>query len=324
MGKRPPTPPPQRDLLAGLVVASHGRQLDVESTDGARRSCRLHGRRLQAVCGDEVLWAHATTGDPQGTVYEVLPRRTLLERLDATGRTEPVVANLTQLVAVVAPQPAPDWYVVDRYLAGAAWAGLQALVAFNKDELAATPEASAELEAYVAIGYRIVRCSTRGVPGVESLAHELAGTTSVLVGQSGTGKSSLLNALVPEARAVTQEISAATEEGRHTTTTAALHRLASGGRLIDSPGVRDYAPALPAVRDVATGFREIHAIGAGCRFQDCRHETEPACAVREAVNGGTIRARRYESYRRLAELARHFATKYPERAPPRTPPGLRR
>jgi ribosome biogenesis GTPase len=306
-------------LQDGRIVASHGRQVTVEDALGERHACRLHGRRLEAVCGDAVRWGYALAGDAQGIVYEILPRRTLLERLDGTGRTEPVVANLTQLVAVVAPQPGPDWFVVDRYLAGAEWAGLDALVTINKAELPGAGSLDAELANYASLGYGAVRCSTKGPPGVAALAERLAGASSVLVGQSGTGKSSLLNALVPEARAVTQEISAATEEGRHTTTTSALHRLAGGGALVDSPGVRDYAPALPAVRDVGTGFREIHAAAAGCRFQDCLHDSEPGCAVRAAVAAGTIRGRRFESYRRLVEIAKTFAARYPERPPPRGP-----
>lgn len=305
---------PATPRLDGRIVASHGGRVSVEDVDGTRHPCRLHGRRLLAVCGDRVRWERVAGGD--GIVYEVLPRRTLLERLDGAGRRETVVANLTQLVAVAAPQPAPDWFVIDRYLAGAAWAGIAAVVALNKAELEHRADLDDELANYAAIGYPTVRCSTRAAPGVDALAARLGGAESVLVGQSGTGKSSLLNALVPEARAVTQEISAATEEGRHTTTTAALHRLASGGTLIDSPGVRDYAPALPvAARDVGTGFREIHAAAAGCRFQDCMHDSEPGCAVRTAVAAGAIRARRFESYRRLLELARTFAARYPGRGP---------
>ena len=300
-------------LSAGRVVASHGRQLTVEDPDGRRVPCRLHGRKLAAVCGDEARWGYAHAGEPYGTVYELLPRRNTLERLTAAGRAEPVVANLTQLVAVVAPRPAPDWFVVDRYLAAAAWCGAGALIACNKAELGVADADAAELDGYAALGIPIVRTSTRGAPGIEALATRLRGAVSVLVGQSGTGKSSLLNALAPEARAVTQEISAATEEGRHTTTHAVLHRLASGGDLIDSPGVRDYAPPLPAPRHVGSGFVEIERAAAGCRFQDCLHDAEPACAVHAAVSAGAVRARRYESYRRLLALAREHDARHPGR-----------
>jgi ribosome biogenesis GTPase / thiamine phosphate phosphatase len=304
-------------LASGRVVASHGRQLVVEDAAGGRIPCRLHGRRLAAVCGDEARWGYAHAGESYGTVYELLPRRNTLERLTQNGRAEPVVANLTQLVAVVAPLPAPDWFVVDRYLAGAAWCGIAALIAFNKAELDAPEAARAELDGYAALGVPIVRCSARAAPGIEALAACLRDAASVFVGQSGTGKSSLLNALAPEARAVTQEISAASEEGRHTTTYAVLHRLASGGDLIDSPGVRDYAPPVPAARHVASGFVEILRAAAGCRFQDCLHAQEPGCAVRTALDAGLIRPRRYESFRRLLALAREMGERFPDRRPGR-------
>ena len=308
-------------LAAGRVVASHGRQLEVEDGAGRRIPCRLHGRRLNAVCGDEARWGYAHAGEAYGTVYEILPRRNTLERLTQGGRAEPVVANLTQLVAVVAALPAPDWFVVDRYLAGAAWCGITAIIACNKAELGLPADAVAELAGYAVLGVASAYCSARAAPGIGALAARLEGAVSVLVGQSGTGKSSLLNVLAPEALAVTQEISRATDEGRHTTTHAVLHRLASGGDLIDSPGVRDYAPPLPAVRAIASGFVELQAAAGGCRFQDCLHDAEPGCAVRAGVAAGTIRRRRFDSYRHLVTLAREFEARFPERrgARPRSP-----
>jgi ribosome biogenesis GTPase len=307
------------ELDAGRVVASHGRQLVVETESGERVPCRLQGRKLSAVCGDAVRFGLPPQGETCGTVHAILPRQHVLERVSSSGRAEAVVANLTQLIAVVAPLPEPDWFVVDHYLAAAAWAGVTALIAFNKAELEAPATAAAELAAFLSIGYPIVNCSTRAAPGIGTLAARLVGATSVLVGQSGTGKSSLLNALVPEARAVTQEISAATEQGRHTTSHAVLHRLASGGDLIDSPGVRGYAPPLPEARSIASGFAEIAAAASGCRFSDCLHDAEPGCAVREAVAAGRVGARRYESFRRLVGLTLEFAVRYPERRPRRGP-----
>ena len=312
---RPPRDAPS-ELFTGRVVASHGRELKVAGPDGRPVACRLHGRKIEAVCGDEVRWGPQSGGDAIAIVYEVLPRRRTLQRMTSLGRGEPVVANLTQLVAVAGATPAPDWFVVDRYLAGAAWAAIGAMVCFNKCELGVSEDAAAELDGYAALGYPVVRCSTRAEPGIGALVEHLAGATSVLVGQSGTGKSSLLNALAPEARAITQEISAATEEGRHTTTHAALHELAGGGALIDSPGVRDYAPPLPLVRDVGSGFIEIATTAAACRFQDCLHDAEPHCAVRAAVESGAIRRRRFDSYRRLLTLGREFDARFPERRRP--------
>jgi ribosome biogenesis GTPase / thiamine phosphate phosphatase len=309
MSGRPP-------LSEGLVVAGHGRQLAVEDDARTRHTCRLHGRGLNVVCGDRVGFAYATPGDSQATVYELRPRRSLLERLTALGRREPVVANLSQIVVVIAVQPRPDWSVVDRYLAGAEWAGLRAAIALNKCDLrtASLDELGAELAGFAALGYPVLDASTRGPPGLAALAGTLRGEASVLVGQSGTGKSSLLNALVPAARAVTQEISAATAAGRHTTTTSALHHLDGGGELIDSPGVRDYAPPLPALSDVGQGFREIAALAPNCRFKDCRHVAEPGCAVRSALASRAEMARRYESYRRLLELTERFAVQQSSRS----------
>ena len=126
---------------------------------------------------------------------------------------------------------------------------------------------------------------------------------SVLVGQSGVGKSSLINLLVPGVEAEVREISRATEEGRHTTTASALYRLPGGGDLIDSPGVRDFSPPLPPPRDVASGFRELTAAAVDCRFPDCRHAGEPGCAVDPLVAAGRISARRLSSYRHLLRLA---------------------
>ena len=311
---RPAAPPAARREL-GRIVASYGRTVLVEDAAGERLPCRLHGRKLSAVCGDTVSWAREPAHEAEGIVYEVTARRSLLMRLAGSGRSEPVVANLTQLVAVVAVLPAPDWAIVDRYMAGAAWCGIRAVVACNKAELGVPPAMGVELDVYAAIGYPLVRCSTRVPDGLASLSAALTGASSVLVGQSGTGKSSLLNALVPEARAVTQEISAATEQGRHTTTSSVLHRLAGGGDLIDSPGVRDYAPPLPAPRSVASGFVEIAALATGCRFADCVHLEEPGCAVRLGVAAGRIWPRRFDSYRGLLALAREFAARPPARAP---------
>jgi ribosome biogenesis GTPase len=300
-------------LQSGRLVANYGRQVIIEDTSGARVACRLHGRRLSAVCGDHVLWGYARAGDSTGIVYSLEPRRRVLARLSMLGSSEPIVANLSQLVVVAAAVPAPDWFVVDRYLAGAAWSGLKAVVVFNKCELGLTPMAETELLSYQSMGYRIARTSTRTAPGHAALAASLADEISVLVGQSGTGKSSLLNALIPEAQAITQEISAATEEGRHTTTHAILHHLNSGGELIDSPGVRDYSPPVPELRHVASGFVDLLAYATDCKFQDCLHTHEPGCAVRAAVDDGRLRARRYDSFRHLLTLAREMHERFPVR-----------
>jgi len=300
-------PPRGVRVVAGRVVASHGRDATVVDDAGRRVHCRLQGRRLAVVCGDRVHWSPATTEGGAGIVVEVLPRRNLLARIDARGVPEPVAANLTQIVAVLAPVPTPDFGLCDRYLAAAGWNGLSACVVANKCDL---PDGDGRLEAvladYARIGYAVVRASKRLAGGVSGLRERLAGGTSVLVGQSGVGKSSLTNALVPGVEATVAEVTRASESGRHTTTTSALYELPSGGELIDSPGVRDFAPPLPPPREVAGGFREIAARAADCRFRDCLHRSEPGCAV---AGAGSIAPRRLESYLRLLALAEEMAAR---------------
>ncbi|MGQ0430180.1 MAG: ribosome small subunit-dependent GTPase A [Gammaproteobacteria bacterium] len=307
---RPAAPPPA--ARAGRVVASHGRDALVEDESGDRVRCRLQGRRLAVVCGDRVRWLPARTEGGGGIVTEVLARDTELVRVNLRGGREPVAANLSQLVAVVAPSPAPDFGLCDRYLAAAEWAGLKACVVASKSDLTDPGGRIAEaFAAYERLGYAAVRASKHATDGVSALAARLAGERSVLVGQSGVGKSSLTNLLVPGVEAAVDEVSRATESGRHTTTTASLYRLPTGGELIDSPGVRDFAPPLPAPRAVASGFREISAAAADCRFRDCRHRREPGCAVAAAVERGAISAQRLASYRQLLGLSEDLARRVP-------------
>lgn len=292
------------DTRSGRIVAAHGRRVLVGDDTGVH-SCRLFGRRLSAVCGDRVRWVGAAAEGASGLVVAVEPRRSELARISQSGAPEVVVANLDQLVAVLAPVPAPDFTLCDRYLAAAEWAGLSAAIALNKSDLPGSADAAigAELQTYRQLGYPVVLTSKRLDDSVAGLRGLLRGRISVLVGQSGVGKSSLINLLVPGVEAEVREISRATEEGRHTTTASALYRLPDGGDLIDSPGVRDFAPPLPAPRDVASGFRELAAAGRDCRFPDCRHLGEPGCAVEPLAAAGAVSRRRLAAYRQLHKLA---------------------
>jgi len=229
---------------------------------------------------------------------EVLPRKTLLARANLRGESEPVVANITQLVVVVAPLPQPDFFIVDRYLCAATAAGIRGAVAINKSDLEESQVAREEIDALTAAGYSQVTCSATAGHGLSELRSLLAGAVSVLVGQSGVGKSSLVNALLPKEQIETGGLMRE-EEGRHTTTASRSYPLDSGGTLMDSPGVRDFAPAIEQLDAETLGFPEIDRRARNCKFQDCRHMQEPACAVIAAVEAGDFLARRYESYRRL-------------------------
>jgi len=282
------------------VIAAFGRHLLLREASGRTVKARPFGRDVGAVCGDEV----RCRNDPRhGEVHvlEVLPRRTALYRSNARGRVEPVLANITRLLIVIAPVPPPDPFVTDRYLAAAESAGIAATAVLNKAELGIDAALQAQLDVYAAVGYECMTVSAATGEGVDAVLAACAGEVAALVGQSGVGKSSLVGRLIPE---VEVEIGGLVreEEGRHTTTVSRLYELAGGGRLIDSPGVRDFAPAVDRLDPRHLGFVEVARLAPGCRFLDCRHMREPGCAVRQGVESGSMDPRRYESYRRLRRL----------------------
>ncbi len=301
------------EVLDGRVIAAFGRHLLVRTRDGAQLKARPFGRALSIVCGDEV---RCRVGEHHEELHvtEVLPRRTALYRSNLRGAAEPVVANLTQLLVVLAALPQPDFFVIDRYLAAATAAGIAALLVVNKSDLASAGSLQEELEIYAAAGYPHLSASAVDEAGTQALRLALApGAIAALVGQSGVGKSSLVRCLVPEAEVAVGEL-VREEEGRHTTTAARWYDLPNGAALIDSPGVRDFAPAVQALDERALGFVEIERLASGCRFADCRHMREPGCAVQAAVASGAFAARRYESYRRLRRLYEELQARRAPRA----------
>jgi ribosome biogenesis GTPase len=287
-----------RPLRARVIVA-HGRLLRVHTDAGEDAVARPPGRGNQVVCGDRVQCVFDARHQ-ELRVVALEPRSGALYRSNARGKGELIAANLSLLLVVVAPRPAPDFYIVDRYLAAAQCAGMRAAVLLNKAELAIESEIERELEVYARLGLDSLRVSALAASGLDSLRALLCGQTAVLVGQSGVGKSSLLRALVPESTANVGAL-LRDDEGRHTTTATMLYALPDGGAIIDSPGVRDFAPAIDRLNEPAMGFTDIAGLSAGCRFADCLHLREPDCAVQQAV-GAALGARRYESYRRLRRL----------------------
>lgn len=302
------TDDPAEQVFEARVIESFGRHVIVEDPTGTRLPARLFGRRLEVVCGDRVrVRIEPQTAD--ALVVEVRARQTLFARTDSRGRLEPLAANLSLLGVMMSPEPPADPFVVDRYLAGGGLAGIDSIVIASKADLASARSMPFEalIGEYREAGHEVHVISVASGAGLDQLRRRLAGEITLLAGQSGVGKSTLTNALVPGLERSTRELSAASGEGRHTTVSSALLELPDGGELIDSPGVRDYAP--PAVADIAVqrGYREILARAHECRFNDCLHLREPGCRVVNAVERGEIPARRYESYRRLLNLVRSLA-----------------
>lgn len=283
------------------VIAAYGRQVLVRDAAGSVVEARPQGRKLDIACGDRVTCRRDPHHD-EVHVTAIQPRRTAIWRSNLRGRAEIVVANISHLVAVIAPRPAPDYFIVDRYFAAAASSGIASVLVANKVDLGYDEAQRGELAIYEAVGATTLSCSAATGEGLDALRATLASATAVLVGQSGVGKSSLVNALVPQAAIATAELVRQTGEGRHTTTAARLYDMPSGGRLIDSPGVRDFSPAIDLLEPSTLGYTDIAWLAPDCRFLDCLHMREPDCAVVAAVASGKLHPRRYESYRRMRRL----------------------
>ncbi len=289
-------------LRPALVVAAHGRRGILAEDDGNRLPFMMRGRQLRVYCGDRVRFAASAPGEPV-VIESIVPRDNELQRLSGRGGLpETIAANVTHLVVVMAALPMPDLFLTDRYLCAARLMGAASALAWNKSDVGGPPPAP--LARYETLGCPVWPVSAVTGDGIAALRAWIGTGTGILVGQSGVGKSSLMNTLVPDAEALTGEISFASDEGRHTTTASVLHPLPGGGGLVDTPGVRDFVPAIPERRAISSGFVEIEEHGRQCRFTDCSHLRESHCAVQEAVVAGEIDPRRYESYRRLMNLVR--------------------
>ncbi|MBI3946985.1 MAG: ribosome small subunit-dependent GTPase A [Armatimonadetes bacterium] len=253
--------------------------------------------------GDEVEFLPG--GGGAGMITGVLPRRSRISRRAPGSRPleQVLVANVDQFVPIfAAAQPPPRWNLLDRYLATAEAAGIEALVCVTKLDLAEESSLQPEADMYRRLGYRVLLTSVVTGRGLEGLAEALRGRVSVLAGKSGVGKTSLLNALEPGLGLRVNEVSAATGKGKHTTTHLEMFPLEDGGFVVDTPGVREFGLWEVPASEVASLFREMRPYLGGCRFgAGCAHLREPGCAVRDAVAAGEITSRRYESYRRMRE-----------------------
>lgn len=282
------------ERLTGLVIASFGKRYDIELEGGRQISCVTRGKKSDLACGDRV--EVSITADNEGVVENILPRRSLLYRSNEY-RKKLLAANVTQIVIVVATEPSFYEDLVNRCLIAAETAEIKVLILLNKSDLPTTDVALKRLELFRSLGYAVQPLSA--LHDISQLRSWLQGQTSVLVGQSGMGKSTLVNALLPEAKTRTQEISAVLDSGKHTTTAARLYHLDSESSLIDSPGLQEFGLNHLSIDEVEQAFVEFRPYLGKCRFNDCRHVKEPDCAVLHAVSAGIISEFRLQSYHKL-------------------------
>lgn len=282
-------------LPEGQVTASYGRQFTVELADGSHIACVTRGKKGGATCGDQV--RIKLTGPNQGVIETILPRQSLLYRSDAF-REKVIAANVTQIIIVLAAVPSFYEDLVNRCLAAAESAKIKALIVLNKADLKVeTAHALEKLALYRKLGYSLLPLSAH--QDISPLRPFLQGETSVLVGQSGMGKSSIINALLPDVKAETREISATLDSGKHTTTHARLYHLNPDSHIIDSPGLQEFGLHHLKPEQIDYAFIEFRPFLGKCKFNNCHHLSEPGCAVIAAVTAGSINPRRLAAYQKL-------------------------
>jgi ribosome biogenesis GTPase len=280
--------------LHGLVIAAFGKRYDVELADGRQIGCVTRGKKSDLACGDRVIVK--LTAANEGVVENFQPRSSLLYRSNAF-RSKILAANVTQIVIVLAAVPSFYEELLNRCLIAAEAAGIRALILLNKADLPESAVAQERLAPYAALGYPLQQLSA--LQDSSPVRPWLQGHCSVLVGQSGMGKSTLVNALLPDAAARTQEISAVLDSGKHTTTAARLYHLDADSDLIDSPGLQEFGLHHLDRDAMERAFVEFRPFLGHCRFNNCRHLHEPDCAVLQAVRDGKISEIRLQSYHKL-------------------------
>jgi len=283
----------------GTVIASYGKQVDVESTDISKkevRRCYLRANLPVIVSGDKVTWKDHGI---HGVVIAQHPRLTQICRPDNRGKLRPIAANIDRIAIVIAPRPEPHSNLIDRYIVASEHQSIQPFLILNKADLIKTGNSEVLLslvKKYKELGYDYFLVSAKSGDGIKKLETYLKKFTSVLVGQSGVGKSSLLNKLLPEIKITVGGLSESKKKGKHTTTTSRLFHLKNGGSVIDSPGIREFGLWHLDSHAIAEGFIEFSIYLGKCKFRNCNHEQDLGCALVEAVNAGKIERARFDSY----------------------------
>lgn len=290
--------------IPGLVVCHYGQQLEVEADESGPKGrlfrCHQRSNLPPLVSGDRVVWQ--ANGDASGVVVALTPRRNVFYRPGFGGVLKPVASNIDWVLIVLAPLPRPHMNLVDRYLVAVETLGLRPLIVLNKADLLTEDDVELDsmLSLYRAIGYPVSQVSSQTGTGIPTLRADLKGSTAVIVGQSGVGKSSLINALSPDLAAQVGQLSQASDKGTHTTTSARLFH-ADGYDLIDSPGIREFNLWHISLPQLLAGFVEFNPHLGHCKFRDCAHTGEPGCALLKAVESGQIDSRRMASFQQIRQ-----------------------
>ncbi len=291
------------DSSEGIVVKHYGKEVIVEDEGRHKHICKLRQNLGEIACGDRVAF-HPQCNTEHGVVVAIQDRNNLLEKTGFGGKPKPVASNIDNVINVCAIKPPPNRYLIDRYIVATENLPACPILVINKIDLEADDKAAITRElhdTYDSIGIPVIETSAKQGQGIDHLLSTLNDHTSILVGLSGVGKSSLVNCIIPEVNARVGDVSAASQEGTHTTTVSSLYHIPTGGQLIDSPGVRDFTPVITSREQVLRGFTELGRHVGECKFNDCAHDTEPGCAIRKAIEFHEISALRLQSYQHMLE-----------------------
>jgi|TARA_B100001750_G_C15356690_1_gene520064 ribosome biogenesis GTPase len=285
------------DKNIGKITSVFGKTGIIETTDGERQNFIVKSQKLRPVVGDNALFISQDDGTIVVTM--ILEANNQLERLNQNGQQQVVASNISQILVITAPLPQPNFLLIDKFLLVSELMDCNLSIIFNKVDLVERNEN--RLEIYQKLDYPVVMISAKEKINLNPLFNLLNEQTTVLVGQSGVGKSTIINLLISKDKIKTEALSNKNQKGKHTTSTSTMHALEGNGYLIDTPGVENLNPNINDIKEIETGFKEIASLANGCKYRDCIHINEPNCAVNHGLINNEVASLRYRNYKKLVQ-----------------------
>ena len=281
----------------GKITSAFGKTGIVEPTDGGRLYFLVKSQKLKPVVGDNVHWNKQSDGTI--VVTKIMEPNNQLERLNQYGQQQIIASNVTQILLITAPLPKPNFLLIDKFILISELMECDLSIIFNKVDL--VEKSDSQFQLYKQLGYPVIKISAKKKINLNPLFNLLNQQTTVLVGQSGVGKSTIINLLIPKDKIRTEALSNKNQKGKHTTSASTMHAVEDKGYLIDTPGIENLNPKILDIKEIETGFREISSLSCECRYRDCIHINEPNCAVNQALSKNEIAAQRYSNYKKLVD-----------------------